>query len=157
MRAWVTDTNRYSRPNDWDFRFNVSMQGSLSVGGNLLKYSDEELEIHRKYIELYKQIRPTVQFGRFYRLATYKNDGVYATQYVKDSQSVLFMCKSVNTLYKDRYYHINLKGLDADALYSFDCRGKKQTLSGKYLMNVGLDVEIGGTLESRIFVFEKAE
>jgi alpha-galactosidase len=25
MRAWVTDTNRRVSPNDWDFRFNVTM------------------------------------------------------------------------------------------------------------------------------------
>lgn len=155
MRAWTTDTNRYSRPKDWDFRFNVSMQGSLSIGGNLLKYNEEELEIHRKYIELYKSIRNTVQFGSFYRLATYENDGLYATQYVKDSQSVLFLCKSVNTLYRDRYYHIKLKGLDPDARYSFEYLGRSIAFSGAYLMNVGLDLELGGTLDSRIIIFEK--
>lgn len=155
MRAWVTDTNRHSRPSDWDYRFNVSMQGSLSIGGNLLDYSEEELEIHRRYIELYKRIRPTVQFGRFYRLATYQDDGLYATQYVKDSQSVLFMCKSVNTLYRDRYYHINLKGLEKDAKYRFEYNGSKAELSGSYLMSAGLDFELGGTLDSRIVIFEK--
>ena len=31
MRAWVTDTGRDVRPNDWDFRFNVTMQGKVSI------------------------------------------------------------------------------------------------------------------------------
>lgn len=155
MRAWVTDTNRYARPYDWDFRFNVSMQGSLSIGGNLLNYSDKELDIHRRYIALYKQIRNTVQFGSFYRLASFGNDGIYATQYVRDSQSVLFLCKGVNTLYKDRYYHIKLKGLEENAKYSIEYSGEKLQLSGAYLMNVGLDLELGGTLDSEIIILTK--
>jgi alpha-galactosidase len=52
MRAWVTDTGRDVRPNDWDFRFNVTMQGSLSIGGDLSKYSQEVLDLHKKYIAL---------------------------------------------------------------------------------------------------------
>ena len=155
MRAWVTDTNRGSRPRDWDFRFNVTMQGSLSIGGNLLKYSEEELEIHRKYIAMYKGIRNTVQFGSFYRLANFAQDSIYATQYVDHEQSVLFLCTGVNSFFNDKFYHINLDGLDENAQYKFEYEGKEAVFSGSYLMNVGLNFEMGGTLESKIVVLKK--
>lgn len=155
MRAWVTDTNRGSRPNDWDFRFNVTMQGSLSIGGNLLRYSEKELEIHKKYIAMYKEIRNTVQFGSFYRLANFKQDSIYATQYVDDRQSVLFLCTSVNTFFNDKFYHINLDGLDKDAQYKLCYNNKEEIYGGAYLMNVGLDFDMGGTLESKIIILKK--
>lgn len=155
MRAWVTDTNRGSRPKDWDFRFNVTMQGSLSIGGNLLKYTEDELEIHRKYISLYKEIRETVQFGKFYRLANFDEDKIYATQYVKNNQSVLFLCKTVNTFFNDKFYHIYLDGLEENARYTVKYDGKEEAYGGAYLINVGLDFEMGGTLQSKIILIER--
>ncbi|MCH5320563.1 MAG: alpha-galactosidase [Eubacterium sp.] len=156
MRAWVTDTNRRKRPNDLDYRFNVSMQGSLSIGGNLLEYTKEELDTHKKYIELYKEIRNTVQFGKFYRLADFKRDELYATQYVDDSQSVVFVCTNANSFFTEKFHHINLCGLDPDQLYEvkyFDNVIKK---SGSYLMNVGLDFDTWGPLNSIIIMINKA-
>ncbi len=155
MRAWVTDTGRNVRPNDWDFRFNVTMQGSLSIGGDLTKYSKEELDIHKKYIKLYKEIRNTVQFGRFYRLANFEQDKFYATQYVDDEQCVVFLCKNANLFFNDNYMHINLDGLDEKANYKFELDGKKYTYSGSYLMNVGLDFNIWWSLSSKIIVMKK--
>jgi alpha-galactosidase len=157
MRAWVTDTGRNQRPNDWDFRFNVTMQGSLSIGGDLSKYDKKVLDLHKKYIELYKEIRNTVQFGRFYRLANYAQDKIYATQYVDDEQSVVFLCKNANLFYNDNFIHINLNGLDKDAKYEFEFEGKKVVYGGAYLMNVGLDFDIWWSLQSRILVLKKVK
>ena len=157
MRAWVTDTNRESRPNDWDFRFNVSMQGSLSVGGNLLKYSEEELEIHKKYIALYKEIRDTVQFGALYRLGNFRQDSIYANEYVYGNQCVLFLCTNVNLFFNERFYNIRLEGLEENGCYRFRYNGEEKIFSGAYLMNVGLEFDMWGTLRSDIIVFEKAD
>lgn len=155
MRAWVTDTNRHSRPKDFDYRFNVTMQGSLSIGGNLLKYTEEELEIHRKYISLYKDVRNTVQFGSLYRLTDFENDKLYANQYVGENQSVLFLCKDVNTFFNEKFYHVKLKGLDELSRYRVKYNDKERYCSGAYLMNVGMEFEMGGTLESKIVVIDK--
>ena len=157
MRAWVTDTGRHVRPNDWDFRFNVTMQGSLSIGGDLTKYSKKELDIHKKYIKLYKEIRNTVQFGRFYRLANYEQDKFYATEYVDDEQCVVFLCKNANIFFNDNYMHISLDGLDEKASYRFELGGKEYTYSGSYLMNVGLDFNIWWSLSSKIIVMKKVK
>ncbi len=155
MRAWVTDTNRHSRPNDFDFRFNVTMQGSLSIGGNLLKYNEKELEIHKKYISLYKEIRNTVQFGFFYRLANFQKDKIYATEYVLGNQAVVFLCKKVNTFFNDKFLRLRLEGLDKNSQYKFTFRDREFIKSGAYLMNVGLEFEMGSTLESEIIILEK--
>lgn len=155
MRAWVTDTNRHSRPDDLDFRFAVAMQGSLSVGGNLSRYSEEELETHKKYISLYKEIRNTIQFGSFYRLADFQNDGMYATQYVYEDEVVVFICKNVNTFFNEKFRHLCLMGLESDAQYKFGFNGKDVTFGGAYLMNAGIDFEMGGTLSSWIIRMKK--
>lgn len=150
MRAWVTDTNRGSRPNDWDFRFNVTMQGALSIGGNLMKYNEKELDIHKKYISLYKEIRNTVQFGRFYRLANFAEDRMFATQYVDDEQSVLFLCTDATSFFNDNFRHVKLQGLDENARYTVQYDKEKAVYGGAYLMNVGLSFETWGTLQSKI-------
>lgn len=155
MRAWVTDTNRKERPNDLDFRFNVSMQGSLSLGGNLHNYTPEEIEKSKAYVSLYKTIRSTVQFGDFYRLATYNKDGYYATQYTDDTQSVLFVCSPATSFFNDRYYTIRLNGLEPDADYTFTLDEKEITKSGSYLMYAGIPLELTKPFSSAILVFKK--
>lgn len=152
MRAWVTDTNREKRPNDLEYRFNVSMQGSLSIGGDLLSYTKEELETHKKYIELYKKVRNTVQFGRFYRLADFERDGIYGTQYVDDKQSVVFICTGANSFFPNRFIHVNLNGLENDRMYRVTCDDAETIHSGSYLMNVGLDFEERGPFRSKIII-----
>lgn len=142
MRAWVTDTNRRERPNDLDFRFIVSMQGSLSLGGNLHEYTKEEIEKSKKYVALYKEIRNTVQFGDFYRLATYENNGFYATQYNDDSQSVVFVCSPATSFFNDRLRTVLFKGLDAHADYCVSFDDCQFTKSGSYLMNVGISLDL---------------
>ena len=82
-------------------------------------------------------------------------DKFYATQYVDDEQSVVFLCKGANLFYNDNFIHFNLAGLEADANYKFELNGKEVTYSGSYLMNVGLDFEIWHALQSRIFVLKK--
>lgn len=158
MRAWVTDSNNWCRPTNLDFRFNSSMQGSLSIGSNLLKYSDEELEICKKYISMYKEIRETIQFGNFYRLKNYKDDGFYATQYVsKDkSQSVLFVCGNANSFFNKQFKTISLRGLDSDALYTLIDGNHEITKHGSYFMNLAYNFRVDRALYSKIFLLKRA-
>ena len=75
MMAWVTDV-----PNGIDgrvtpltFRFLVAMTGSLGIGGNLNKWTDDEIDVAAKMIAFYKQIRATVQDGSLFRLGSQWN------------------------------------------------------------------------------------
>lgn len=157
MRAWVTDSNEHCRPVSLDFRFNVSMQGSLSIGSNLLKFSDEDIEKSKHYIALYKSIRDVVQFGNIYRLKNYKDNGFYATQYVsKDkSRSVLFVNSSVNSLFNKQFTTISLKGLDENANYKLTWDNNEVVKSGSFLMNTEHRIRIGTPLAAKIVTIEK--
>lgn len=148
MRAWVTDSNAGARPVSLDFRFNVSMQGSLSIGANLLKYNDDDIKKSKEYIALYKEIRDIVQFGDFYRIANFDDDGFYATQYVNDdkSESVLFICSNANNFFNTQFKSYRLKGLDENKTYIID----EEEYSGATLMNVDTEIRLGTPLDSKI-------
>ena len=145
MRAWVTDVCGIIKPTSLDFRFNIAMQGALGVGGNLLKYSDEDLEVCRRNVELYKQIRNVVQFGDLYRLLDIDKDEVLANQYVSEdkAQSVVFIAANGTRFFKKRIPLI-LDGLDENARYRVSAWGREFEKSGSYLMNVGLPLEARG-------------
>ena len=157
MRAWVTDWNAGSRPTSLDFRFNVSMQGSLSIGSNLLKYTDEEIEKCKYYIALYKDIRELVQFGKLYRLKNFRNDGMSANQYVSEdkSRSVLFLCSTATSFFNRQFKTLNLKGLDPNARYRVTMGDEVKERSGDYLMNVPLQERLADPLSSQIWMIEK--
>lgn len=159
MRAWVTDTNLTRRPVSLDFRFNVSMQGSLSIGSNLLNFSKEDIEKSRHYIELYKDIREIVQFGDFYRLRNYQDDGYYATQYVsKDkNRSVLFINSNSNSFFNRQFRSIHLKGLDPQAKYKLTESDRQVIKSGAYLMNKEYSLRLDRPLMSKIVILEKMQ
>lgn len=151
MRAWVTDINWHYKPCSLDFRFNVAMQGALGVGGNLLKYTEEELEICKKNIEAYKRIRSIVQFGDLYRLLDYDKDEVLLNQYVSadKSEAVAFIAASGTRFHKKRL-PVLFAGLDESSTYTLTIDGREYTKSGAYLMNVGILMHIRGAYYNRI-------
>ena len=72
MMAWVTDSPNFltRRELPLRFRFHVAMAGALGVGGDLLRWTDAELAEAAELIAAYKEIRPVIQRGRLYRLAS---------------------------------------------------------------------------------------
>lgn len=157
MRAWVTDISGCNKPTSLDFRFNIAMQGALGLGGNLLKYSEEDLEISKKNIALYKEIRHIVQFGDLYRLMTIEKDEVLMTQYVTadKKQSVAFIAANGTKFFKKRI-PIKFAGLDENSDYKFTLQGKAYKKSGAYLMNVGIPAFIRGVDYNEIIKIEQA-
>lgn len=153
MRAWVTDWNSDKRPATLDYRFNSSMQGSLSVGANLNRLSADELEKCKQYISLYKQIRPLVQFGKLYRLKTADKNGYFATQYANDDGAVLFVCDIGTVQFNRRLHEITLRGLDESSVYSYTLDGREYKKSGAYLMNKGIVVDEWNPLTNKIVQF----
>lgn len=151
MRAWVTDIEGYNKPTSLDFRFNIAMQGSLGIGGNLLKYNDEDLEICKRNIELYKKIRQTVQLGDLYRLLDVDDCEIYANQYVSrdKSESVLFIASKGTRFYK-KHFMLCLDGLDENKRYTLTLGDTVYEKSGAYLMNVGIDLEVRGVDYNKI-------
>ena len=156
MRAWVTDIEGINKPCSLDFRFNVAMQGSLGIGGNLLKYSDEELEICKKNISHYKEIRDIVQFGDLYRLLDIEKCEISANQYVNEekTKSVVFIVANGTRFYK-KHFMFHFDGLDENKTYSLTFDDVHYEKSGAYLMEVGIDIEVRGVDYNRIITIEK--
>ena len=145
MRAWVTDVGGPNKPTSLEFRFNIAMQGALSLGGDLTKYSEADMEICRENVALYKEIRPLVQFGDLYRLADADEDEFLCTQYVNKSktESVVFLAARGTRFYKKRVT-LRLAGLDPVRRYRLEFDGKMIEKSGAYLMEAGLAAHIRG-------------
>ncbi len=146
MEAWVTDWGKELVP--LEFRFHVSMCGSLGVGGNLLEWDQAERQLGSDCIQLYKAIRHIIQFGDQYRLIAPQKQDYSAVQYVSQDkgESVLFVFR---THVPDPFNFpiIRLRGLEPGAMYTIE--GFEQPRSGKAWMEAGLKVELKN-LQSRV-------
>lgn len=158
MRAWVTDCPNFlsGRVIPLKFRYHSAMMGALGIGCNILKFSEEDMELSRDMIRQYKEIRPIVQDGDFYRLENPSENGYFLYEYLKEDQGLLFAF-----LPQSRVGHrgttVRLRGLEESALYSVRKENETVTKSGSYLMNHGLELRLSGDYASVIFRFEKSE
>ncbi len=134
MEAWVTDAGRGIVP--LEFRFHVSMCGSLGVGGHLLHWTEEERAQAAELIALYKDIRPIIQLGDQYRLLSPQASSFSAVQYMsKDrSEGVLFAFR-VHLAEPAQGEPLYLQGLDPDTVYEIE--GFDGQRSGLAWMNIG--------------------
>ncbi|CAL9337634.1 alpha-galactosidase [Streptomyces sp. enrichment culture] len=84
MSAWVTDVpNQLTRLTvPLRFRFHAAMAGLLGLGGDLTRWSQEELTEAAALVARYKEIRHLVQHGDQYRIGDPYGDGASAVQYV---------------------------------------------------------------------------
>lgn len=156
MRAWVTDIAGINKPCSLDFRFNIAMQGSLGLGGDLTKYTEEDIKISKKNVALYKEIRELVQFGNLYRLMDIDKDEVLFNQYVNDdkTKSVAFIAANGTRFYK-KSIPMCFDGLDENKRYTLTLNDTTYEKSGAYLMHVGIDLEIRGAYYNKIIIIEE--
>jgi len=163
MMAWVTDV-----PSGIDhrivplkFRFMVAMSGSLALGGNLNKYSADDLQASTRYVSFYKRIRPTVQRGALYRLIAPQDSEYSATEYVSSdgSQAVLFAYLH-SQQFGNLFPTVFLNGLEPDARYKVEAIDPGQVqeagvLSGAYLMHHGIHLNLHSDYDSTSVIMEK--
>ncbi|HWG23490.1 alpha-galactosidase [Actinospica sp.] len=88
--AWVTDSPNVvtGRVTPLKFRFVSSMAGLLGLGGNLVEWSDAELDEARGWVARYKKLRHVVQHGELYRLRP-PGEGLTAVQFVRGDETVV--------------------------------------------------------------------
>jgi alpha-galactosidase len=163
MMAWVTDvpSGIDHRVVPLKFRFMVAMSGSLALGGNLNKYSAEDLQASTRYVSFYKRIRPTVQRGALYRLIAPQGSEYSATEYVSidGRQAVLFAYLHSQQL-GNPFPPVFLNGLDPDARYKVEAIDFGQVqetgvLSGAYLMHHGIHLNLHSDYDSTSVILEK--
>lgn len=137
MVAWVTNSPNWltGRELPLSFRFHVAMAGALGVGGDLLRWTDAELAQAAELIAAYKGIRPVVQRGRLYRLASVLQGAFGASQYVAGDDVVVLGWWGPQPG-EARPGRIRLAGLDAGARYRDTGSGQQHW--GAALMAEGL-------------------
>jgi len=143
MRAWVTDSgSNGKRAMPLLFRLHCSMCGALGIGLNLNERTEEEMELLKKYVTLYKEVRSIIQFGQLHRLASLQVDGLQAVQYENGVESVLFAFLDHPSRWRTAFT-IRPRGLDAKTCYRVEIEGQQQQkYSGAFLMNSGLTLSL---------------
>lgn len=156
MRAWVTDCPNFlsGRTIPMKFRYHSAMMGSLGIGCNILKFTEEDVELSKEMICKYKEIRPIVQEGDFYRLENKSDNKYFLFEYLKEEQGLIFAFLPQSKV-GHRGTNIKLRGLDTDARYTLLTDDGEITKSGSYLMNRGLDLRLSGDYASTIIRFKK--
>ena len=145
------------------FRCDVAMSGRLGIELQPKHMNDEERQQCTQAFTDYKELRQTIQTGNLYRLISpYNRGGLSSLMYVNDAQSqaVLFIYKVDN--YCDQPLpRIRLAGLQPDRQYTLQERnvrmGQKpcslsgKQFSGRFLMEVGIEVPLREDYASRVF------
>lgn len=162
MMDWVTDVpNMNGRSTPLKYRFLVAMMGSMGIGANLNRWSDQDFALASKMVAYYKTIRATVQEGDLYRLASPREGELTASQYVsRDGQQAVLFAFLRSQQFLRTAPAIYLRGLDQNSNYrliSMDDKliDKADVLSGAYLMNHGITFNLGGDFDSTSITLER--
>ncbi len=144
MMAWVTDSPNplTGRRLPLSYRFHVAMAGSLGIGGDLAEWSETELAEAKSLVATYKSVRPTVQYGELYRLASTRRGPLGAVQYVSrdDAEVVVLACWGVRH-FRPWPRYLRLRGLDRTARYHNDATGA--VYPGSVLLDLGVRLPDG--------------
>ncbi|MBE6762378.1 MAG: alpha-galactosidase [Ruminococcaceae bacterium] len=124
----------------------TAFNGSLAIGYDLRRLSDEEKKELKGYIDYYKKIRETVQLGDMYVLnSAFNTDSNFvAFQYVsKDKKKSVIFVYANNIGFRPILVPIMPKGLDSDKMYSVKFVDSKfidsyPDTTGDGLMNIGI-------------------
>ena len=163
MMAWVTDVPNWAnhRSTSLVYRFLSSMQGSLGLGVDLNKWTPEDFTTAKKMIAEYKIIRPLVQQGLLYRLASAReSSNASATESVaRDGRSAVVF----TFLHSQRMQYpaptVFPKGLQPSATYAVRAvggafaPGTPAEASGAYWMHHGIDFRLEGDFAASAAVF----
>ncbi|WP_046728100.1 alpha-galactosidase [Streptomyces humi] len=154
MSAWVTDSPNHQlndRVSSLRFRFVSSMAGALGVGGDLSKWTEEELAEAGRWVELYKEIRPLVQRGDQFRLRP-PTGGLSAVQYTLGEEIVVLAWLQAQS-YGEPAPALRLRGLDPTA--SYECRETGEVYRGAVLLHHGLRTGLKGDLDATVIRFRR--
>lgn len=143
MSAWVTDVpnqlTRLSVP--LRFRFHAAMAGLLGLGGDLTRWSEEELAEAAALVARYKEIRHLVQHGDQYRIGDPYGEGASAVQYVAaDGGEAVVLVFRASPRHGSPRVPLRLRGLPSGA--RFRDTGTGAVHHATVLAEYGLDVAL---------------
>jgi alpha-galactosidase len=165
MMAWVVDSPHglNGRTTSIAYRMLSSMQGSLGIGGNLNKWSDEEMATAKRLIAAYHQVQKTIVRGDLYRLISPTNGSEFsATETVAPDKSQAVFFAFVHSTQEQRGFpHLQLLGLDPAAEYSLGsiegnaAPSTPTTASGAWWMHHGIDILLHGDFQAAAFRLDR--
>jgi alpha-galactosidase len=139
MMAWVTDSPNpmTGRRLPLAFRFHVAMAGSLGIGADLTQWSEAEVTEAANLVAEYKEIRPVIQRGRLYRLASVSADSFGASEYLAaDGSEAVVLAWWGPGQCRAELPRLRLAGLADDARYVVPGTGAEHR--GAELARIGL-------------------
>jgi alpha-galactosidase len=165
MMAWVVDSPHglNGRATSVAYRMLSSMQGSLGIGGNLNKWTEEDMATAKRLIAAYHQVQKTITQGDLYRLISPTNGSEFsATESVSTDKSQAVFFTFVHSTQEQRGFpRLQLLGLDPAAEYALSSIEGKATpgtppqASGAWWMHHGIDIELRGDFQGAAFRLDR--
>ncbi|MBQ7900822.1 MAG: alpha-galactosidase, partial [Clostridia bacterium] len=153
-----------SRVTPLKYRAILGMTGSMSIGVNLLKATDEEIEQLKSYIAQYKEIRHITHNSYVYRLTSaFENNNTAVWEYLaRDGKNAIVFAFANGSNFLDAMPRVRLRGLDSHKLYRITGEEYKHRrpdtgmeapaerfAHGDSLMNFGLRIDAFGDYDSQ--------
>lgn len=153
--------NRHlARTTSLKYRIDVAMSGRLGMELQPKHMTAQEKDMCRRAIAEYKEIRPVVQFGDIYRLASpYDGKNFASMMYCSEDKSkAVFYWWKLETFFDEHLPKVTMAGLDPSKLYlvrelnridsmPLPYEGKK--FSGRFLMETGLEIPYTHNVEKK--------
>jgi len=165
MLSWVTDSPHWlnNRLTSMTYRMLVSMEGSLGIGANLNKLSNDDLATIKRLTAAYHEVQKTITQGDLYRLISPTNGSEFtATEMVSADKSQAVFFVYVHSTQEGRGFpRLQLMGLDPAATYSLSSiegkteEGTPAQASGAWWMNHGIDLDLRGDFQGAAFRLDK--
>ena len=135
-------------------RAHVALAGTFGYELDITKISDEERMVIPEQVALYHKYNDLVREGDYYRIASYRENGLYDCWMVVAKDKSEALVTYVQVLGKPNVHSRKIKflGLDEAADYRLD--GTDKVYGGDLLMNAGLLIEkMCGDYMSRLYHF----
>ena len=147
------------------FRCDVAMSGRLGIELQPSQMTDEERRQCTTCFADYKQLRPIVQTGDIYRLISpYDRKGVASQLFTKGNDGAVLFVYKIENFYDQPLPRIRLAGLNPDKTYTLTeknvavgqkpCQLNGKTFTGRFLMDVGIEVPLWEEYASRVFLIK---
>lgn len=131
--------HQVGRITPFETRAHVAMAGNFGYELDLTKLSEEEKELVKGQVALYKEIRETIQFGELYRIFNPFQGNEAAWSFVsKDKSEFIATYVKVLSLPAAPIRTIKFKGLNSD--YDYQDISTGEIFGGDELMNVGITI-----------------
>lgn len=133
----VCPNHSVGRVSPFQTRANVAMSGTFGYELDITKLSDEEKQQVIHYNQLCHRYNEINREGDYYRIASFRENGVYDSWMTvsKDKSEFLLTYVHVRCETLQKACHLRLQGLDPDKRYRLE--GTDQVYSGQILMHAG--------------------